>query len=291
MTTTISVCALSLGGIAGSSAIFPDVLQRATNVLREEGRSLLMDSLVTHVADRLVLMMVHDQGGASPLITALRDAVIVAAAETARKRRLFCRETRLVTCDLSFVERKSEQFVLFLADASYPAFWNATLLSQFADPFATPSLVDGGGFMFCTEDASKFQTPLDLHRLISAARGSAIVSVASDVDTPAASAGLGAVMIVRAEHPYPTTTELCSVFIRPHISPEGVLSPMSLCDGKTIVKGVVPVVALGFSVADGKLFGPMDLFDNPVFNAARDVAGKFSSFFSDGICTMCLRGA
>jgi fructose 1,6-bisphosphatase len=115
------------------------------------------------------------------------------------------------------------------------------------------------------------------------------VSVASDVDTPVASVGLGAVMIVRAEHPYPTTTELCSVFTCPHFSPEGILSPMSLCDGKTIVKGVIPVVALGFSVADGKLSGPMDLFDNPVFNVARDTAGKFSSSLSNRIYAMCLR--
>ncbi|HJK50592.1 MAG TPA: fructose 1,6-bisphosphatase, partial [Methanocorpusculum sp.] len=90
--------------------------------------------------------------------------------------------------------------------------------------------------------------------------------------------GPGVVMIARAEYPCPTTAELCGVFARPQLLPEGILCPVSLCDGKTVAKGVIPVVALGFSVADGKLSGPMDLFDNPAFNAARDTAGKLSGY-------------
>ncbi|MCZ9312949.1 MAG: fructose 1,6-bisphosphatase [Methanocorpusculum sp.] len=278
MATTISVCALPLGGIAGSAAIFPDVLQRAAKVLKEAEGSLLTDSLVTHVSDWLVLVMVHGQGGASPLVTALKDAAVAAAAETAGKRRLFCRGMKPVMCGLSFAERESEPFVLFLAGASAPKFWNPVLLSQFADPFATPSLADGNGFVFCTENAVMFQTPLDLHRLIAAAKSSAIVGVAADADTPAASAGSGVIMIARAECPCPTTAELCGVFSRPRISPEGMLCPVSLCDGRAVANGVVPVVALGFSVADGKLSGPVDLFDNPAFDAARNAAGKLSGY-------------
>ena len=90
MATTISVCALPLGGIAGSAAIFPDVLQKAAKVLKEAEGSLLTDSLVTHVADWLVLVMVHGQGGASPLITALKDAAVAAARDTGRASRLCC---------------------------------------------------------------------------------------------------------------------------------------------------------------------------------------------------------
>lgn len=278
MTTTISVCALPLGGIAGSAAIFPDVLQRAAKVLKEAEGSFLTDSLVTHVADWLVLVMVHGEGGASPLVTALKDAAVAAAAETAGKRRLFSRNEKPVMCGLSFAERESEPFVLFLAGARAPKFWNPVLLSQFADPFATPALADGNGFVFCTEDAAMFQTPQDLHRLIAASKRSAIVGVAADADTPAASAGSGVVMIARAECPYPTTAELCGVFARPRVLPEGVLCPVSLCDGRAVVRGVVPVVALGFSVADGKLSGPVDLFDNPAFDAARTAAGKLAGF-------------
>ena len=60
-------------------------------------------------------------------------------------------------------------------------------------------------------------------------------------------------MIARAEYPCPTTAELCGVFAQPQLLPEGMLCPVSLCDGKTVAKGVIPVVALGFSIADGKL--------------------------------------
>ena len=175
MATTISVCALPLGGIAGSAAIFPDVLQKAAKVLKEAEGSLLTDSLVTHVADWLVLVMVHGQGGASPLITALKDAAVAAARDTADKRRLFCRDIQPVMCGMTFAERESEPFVLFLSSAKGPTFWNKTLLSQFADPFGTPSVADGKGFVFCTEEAAMFQTPQDLHRLIAAAKSSAIV--------------------------------------------------------------------------------------------------------------------
>lgn len=278
MVTTISVCALPLGGIAGSAAIFPDVLQKAAKVLKEAEGQLLTDSLVTHVADWLVLVMVHGEGGASPVITALKDAAVATATETAEKRRLFSRDAKPVLCGLSFAERESESLVLFLAGSNAPLVWNSVLLSQFANPFATPSLVEGGGFVFCTEDTAMYQTPLDLHRLITAAKTSAIEGVAADAVTPAASAGSGVVMITRAEFPYPSTAELCGVFTRPCVSPKGVLCPVSLCDGKNVANGVVPVVALGFSVADGKLSGPIDLFDNPAFDTARVAAGKLAGY-------------
>lgn len=276
MGTTLSVCALPVGGIAGSAAIFPDILQKAANILKEAEGTLLTDSLVTHVADRLILLMVHEQGASSPMIRALKDAAIAAAKETAEKRRLYCRPAEQIVCGLSFAERDSEPFLLFLADTDSTAFWNPVLLSQFADPFTTPSLTEGRGFVFCTEDAAMYQTPQELHRLIPAAKTSAIVGIALDADTPAASAGAGTVLITRAETPYPSAAELCGIFTRPRISPDGVLCPVSLCDGRRLSPGIVPVVALGFSVACGKLSGPVDLFDNPAFDAARAAAGNLS---------------
>ncbi|MDV0444408.1 fructose 1,6-bisphosphatase [Methanorbis rubei] len=275
MATTISVCALPLGGVAGSVTVFPDVLQKASKVLKEAEGTVLTDSLVTHIADWLVLVMVHQEGGASPVIAALKDAAVKAATETSEKRRLLIRDDMPVLTGLSFTERESEAFVLFLAGAATPQFWNPVLLAQFANPFTTASLADKTGFVFCTEDASMFQTPQDLHRLITAAKTSAIIGVAADADTPAAAAA-GVVMLARAETPYPSTSELCGVFARPKVSPDGVLMPVSLCDGGNVASGIVPVVALGFSVANGKLSGPVDLFDNPAFAAARIFAGKIS---------------
>ncbi|MDU9376590.1 Fructose-1,6-bisphosphate aldolase/phosphatase [Methanocorpusculaceae archaeon Sp1] len=276
MATTISVCALPLGGVAGSVTVFPDVLQKASKVLKEAEGTVLTDSLVTHVADWLVLVMVHQEGGASPVIAALKDAAIKAATETSEKRRLLIRDEIPVLTGLSFTERESEAFVLFLAGAATPQFWNPVLLAQFADPFTTKSLVGETKFVFCTEDASMFQMPQDLHRLITAAKTSAIIGVAADADTPAAAAAAGVVMLARAESPYPSTSELCGVFAKPKVSPNGVLMPVSLCDGGNVASGIVPVVALGFSVANGKLSGPVDLFDNPAFAAARIFAGKLS---------------
>ncbi|HJJ92741.1 MAG TPA: fructose 1,6-bisphosphatase [Methanocorpusculum sp.] len=279
MKTTISICALPLGGIAGSVTIFPDVLQVAAQRLREAEGSLLTDSLVTHVSDWLVLIMVHREGGESPKISALKDMVVLAAAEIAKKRRLFTRNEKEVTCGLTITERKSESFLLFLAGTNAPKLWNQILLSQFANPFATPSLANGNGFIFCTEDSKMFQTPVDLYPLLLTAKYSRIVGVTTADSSPVASAGSGVVMISRSEFPYPTTTELCNVFTIPRSSKEGgVLFPVSLCDGKTVAREIIPIVALGFSVTDGKLSGPLDLFDNPAFDAVRTVAGRLSEY-------------
>lgn len=277
MATTISVCALPLGGIAGSARIFPDVLQRAAKVLKEAEGGILTDSLVTHVADWLVFVMVHDQGSSSSEVLALKESAIAAAAKTAEKRRLFRRDAQQVLCGLSFTERESEPLVLFLSPVDRAGFWNPILLSEFADPFQTPSLAEGTGMMFCTEDAAVFQMPQDTYQLMRAAKHAAIIGVAADAETPVATAA-GVVMISRAEAPYPRIAELCGTFVRPRVLPDGVVCPVSLCDAAEVAAGVIPVVALGFSVADGRLTGPVDLFDNPAFAAARVRAGELAGY-------------
>lgn len=278
MATTISVCALPLGGIAGSVRIFPDVLQRAAKVLKEAEGGILTDSLVTHVADWLVFVMVHDQGSSSSEVLALKESAIAAAAKTAEKRWLFRRDAQPVQCGLSFTERESEPLVLFLSPVAGAGFWNPVLLSEFADPFRTPSLAEGTGMMFCTEDPAAFQMPQDTYRLMRAAKHAAIIGVAADAETPVAAAAAGVVMICRAEVPFPKTAELCGTFIRPRILPDGVVCPVSLCDAAAVAAGVIPIVALGFSVADGRLTGPVDLFDNPAFAAARVRAGELAGY-------------
>lgn len=269
MVTTISVYALALGGIPGSARIFPDVLQKAAKVLKEAEGSLLTDSLVTHVADRLVLVMVHEQGGASPLIQALKDAAVAEASAVAQGRRLFRRDVPPVQLGLSFEERESEPLVLFLASSDAERFWSSALLRAFADPFSTRSLPDGSGFVFCLEDASAYSVPLDLYTLIPATERGRVLGVALDVERPAASAGPGVVMIARAEAPFPTVAELCDA-----VASSGKVCPVSLCDAAAVRPGIVPVVALGFSVADGKLSGPVDLYDNPAYAAVRFAAGN-----------------
>ena len=269
MATTVSVYALPLGGIPGPARIFPDVLQKAARVLKEAEGSLLTDSLVTHVADWLVLVMVHQQGGSSPVIHALKDAAVAEASAVADARRLFRRDVQPVQIGLSFGERECEPLVLFLASSDAEKFWNPALMRAFADPFSTQSLPSGSGFVFCLEDACAFSVPMDLYKLIAAAEDARILGVALDVERPAAAAAPGVVMIARTEAPFPTLAEMCDA-----VACSGPVCPVSLCDAAAVRPGVIPVVALGFSVADGKLSGPVDLYDNPAYAAVRFAAGN-----------------
>lgn len=273
MDITISLCSLPLGGIAGPTNIFPDVLQKVRNSLKNAEGTLLTDSFVTHAGDRLMFMMVHTKGSGSEEIANLKDQVISEAVFLSEKRRLYKREEEQVLLGISFSERESEQFVLFLSTASSKSFWNPMILSAFANPFVTESVLEGNGFIFGTEGCDLFQTPKDLHRLCTAAQKSKISYVSLDEKTPAASASSGVCMISRAEGKFPSVSELCDSIASIKHSEGFFISPVSLCDASFVRKTTASVVALGFSVADGKLTGPVDLFDHPSFEYARIRSG------------------
>lgn len=71
-----------------------------------------------------------------------------------------------------------------------------------------------------------------------------------------------AVMLCRAEGEFESTAELCEYFA------DSKLCPVSLCEGGVVRTKVFPVVGLGFSMHGGKLCGPVDLFDSPLFASA-----------------------
>lgn len=76
------------------------------------------------------------------------------------------------------------------------------------------------------------------------------------------------VMLCRTEGEFCSTAELLEMFAASGVNARGVC-PVSLCEGGVVRTKVVPVVALGFSLGNGRLTGPVDLFDSPLFAAAR----------------------
>ena len=207
---TVTVYSKPLGGIAGCTRVFPDVLQAVDKVFRKAKGDILHDFVVTHIGDRVVSLIVSD-GDVEEVI---KEAYAV-GEEIAEKRKLFKNPAAETSVSLTFEERESEAFVLFLAGSSNNEFWNG--------------LIPKG-------------------------------------ENQAASAA--SLMLCRTEGEFCTTAELLETFADEKTNLRGI-APVSLCDSSIVRIKVIPVVALGFSLGNGMLTGPLDLFDTPLFDAPR----------------------
>ncbi len=94
------------------------------------------------------------------------------------------------------------------------------------------------------------------------------------------------VALVRAQSGLPALGEVLEPFAFPHLvsgwmrgSHNGPIMPVGLKDAKmTRFDGPPRVVALGFQLAEGKLVGPVDLFDDPAFDGARRQAVEIADY-------------
>ena len=211
---TVTVYAKPLGGIAGCTRVYPDILQAVDKVFRKVKGSVLHDFVVTHIGDRVVSLIISDADRTAEA-AAVVDSAYAVGEEIAEKRKLFKNPAAETSVSLTFEERESEAFVLFLAGSSNNEFWNG--------------LIPKGE------------------------------------NQAAASASL---MICRTEGEFCTTAELLETFADEETNLRGI-APVSLCDSSIVRTKVTPVVALGFSLGNGMLTGPLDLFDTPLFDAPR----------------------
>ena len=153
---TISVIKADVGGLAGHSAIHPDIPVIAEECMHEAiDNGLLTDAHVAWVGDDLQLIMSHYHGVQNTDIHRLAwDTFHKAAARSAELK--LCGvgqdflsdkfETTLKGlgpsfAEMSFKERKNETFVVLMADKTSPGAWNFPLYKMFADPFNTIGLV------------------------------------------------------------------------------------------------------------------------------------------------------
>ncbi len=220
--------------------------------------------------------------------------------------------------EMEFEERKAEPIVCFLMDKTDPGAFNMPIFRMFADPFNTaglsidPTMING--FMFEVYDIYNekkviLETPNELHELlaligtkskyvikkiypkpggkVSENEPVAVVSteklfkIAGDYvgkDDPAA--------IVRAQSGLPALGEVLEPFSFPHLvagwmrgSHNGPIMPVAEEDAMpSRFDGPPRVVALGFQLAEGKLVGPVDLFKDKSFDAARKQANEVANY-------------
>lgn len=324
---TISVIKADVGGLAGHSAIHPDIPMIAEECMKEAIKSgLLADGHVAWVGDDLQLIMSHYHGVNNTDIHKFAWDTFHKAAKRSAELKLcgvgqdFLKDKFEKTlkglgpsfAEMSFKERKNEAFVVLMADKTSPGAWNYPLYKMFADPFNTIGLVIkpdlAQGFKFEVHNIREgkkitLETPIDIYNLlalIGAAGTYALKAVYTKGDEIAAVSSTellnlepgqhvgkeDPVCIIRAQTQFPAVGELMEPFAMPHLV-EGwergahfaPLMPVAQRHAHpSRYDGPPRAVALGFQLANGKLIGPRDLFDDPGFDHAREECSQVANY-------------
>ncbi len=220
--------------------------------------------------------------------------------------------------EMEITPRKSEPFLVYMMDKTEPGAFNLPIYKMFADPFNTPGLVIDPsmheGFRFeiwniMEGTRIELSTPDELYDILSMIGSKSkyvikrvytketheklpdenVAVITTDKlsfiageyvgkDDPAA--------IVRIQSGLPASGESLEAFTHPFLvsgwmrgSFNGPLMPVGLKDSKmTRFDGPPRVACLGFVLKDGKLAGPVDMFDDPAFDGARKTATEVADY-------------
>ncbi len=217
------------------------------------------------------------------------------------------------SAELELVERPSEPIVVFMGDKTSSGSFNLPLYKMFADPFNTAGLVIAeslhAGFAFEVHDLKQhrkimFTAPEELYDLLAfigspsryavkrvIARSTGEVAAVSSTDKLSLIAGRyvgkdDPTAIVRCQNQFPAVGEVIEPFTTPYLvegfmrgSHIGPWMPTAQRDAHPArFDGPPRIVALGFQLANGKLIGPRDLFDDPSYDNARQKANDIADF-------------
>jgi len=215
--------------------------------------------------------------------------------------------------EMEFKERPSEPVIIFMADKTSAGAWNLPLYKMFADPFNTIGLVIAPnmqcGYSFEIHDLKEnkkivLNAPEEIYSmlvLIGAPsryvvkavhhRETGDIGASSSTQRLALIAGRyvgkdDPVCIVRSQGNFPAVGEVLEPFSLPFLvegwmrgSHHGPLMPVAIEQSNpSRFDGPPRVIAAGFQLADGKLVGPRDMFDDVSFDEARrlaNVAGEY----------------
>lgn len=325
---TLSVIKADVGGFVGHSSMHPAMLERAREKLGEaKEKGLLVDFFVTRVGDDIELIMTHQKGEDSADVHQLAWDTFLSCTEVAKGLKLYGAGQDLLQdafsgnvkglgpglAEMEIKERKSEPFIVFMADKTSAGAWNLPLYKMFADPFNTSGLVIApplhGGFRFEIHDVIKskrifLNAPEEMYDMlvflgapsryaVKAVYHKETGEIAAVSSTQKLSLLAGRyvgkddpVCVVRCQGSFPAVGEVLEPFAFPQLvegwmrgSHNGPLMPTSFkqCNPSRF-DGPPRVVAAGFQLADGKLIGPLDMFDDPSFDDAREKASYVGEY-------------
>lgn len=321
MRTTVTAIKADIGSIGGHLAPSKALIDEVKRVIAEEGRELTIDHFIGHTGDDIAILLTHDRGTGDEAVHRLAWDAFQAGTRVAERQGLYGAGQDLLkdafsgnvrglgpaVAEMSFVERKSEPFLLFAADKTEPGAYNLPLYLAFADPMYNSGLIlsptVGQGFTFTVMDVEHttgdrlidLRTPEETHDLAALLRDngrfvvSAIHSRANGEQTVSACttrlrniAGRyvgkdDPIMLVRTQKAFPATGEVLAPFEIGHFvagfmrgSHVGPLMPVRAGTGVSFFDGPPIVSCLAFSLREGKLSEPVDVFDHPYWDHIRD---------------------
>ncbi len=217
------------------------------------------------------------------------------------------------SAELEFEERPSEPVIVFMADKTSSGAFNLPFYKMFADPFNTVGLVIAEplhqGFAFEVHDIKEnrkivLNAPDEIYDLLVfigspnryplkrvVSRLSGEVGGVSSTDKLSLIAGRyvgkdDPAAIVRCQGDFPAVGEVLEPFTTAWTvegfmrgSHHGPLMPVALADAQpSRFDGPPRICAIGFQIADGKLGGPRDMFDDPSFDNARAEANQVADY-------------
>ena len=213
--------------------------------------------------------------------------------------------------EMEIEERKAEPFLMFTADKTEPGAYNLPLYLAFCDPMNTPGLILSPrlkqGFKFVIMDVAytkadkiiELNSPEEIYDISallrdngrfvvesiwSRASGEQVVSASTTRLHNIAGKYVGKddpVMLVRAQHDFPATGEILAPYSISHYvsgfmrgSHIGPLMPVKKNSSISFFDGPPVVNCLAFSVKNGKLTEPADVFDHPYWDYVRNKASE-----------------
>jgi fructose 1,6-bisphosphate aldolase/phosphatase len=219
--------------------------------------------------------------------------------------------------EMEFTERRSEPIVAFMMDKTEPGAFNLPIFRIFADPFNTAGLVIDpsmhSGFVFEIWDILEhrrvmMKAPEEMYSILALIgcksrfvikrvypkpgklpTDEPVAVVSTEKLYQVAGEYVGKddpVALVRAQSGLPAVGEILEAFAFPHLvsgwmrgSHNGPIMPVPFRYSKcTRFDGPPRCIAAGFQICNGKLIGPVDLFDDPAFDYTRMRAMEIAEY-------------
>jgi len=215
-------------------------------------------------------------------------------------------------CEMEFEERPAEVIIAFMADKTEASAFNLPLYEMFANPFNTAGLVLDpklhDGFKFEVHDVKGsrkiiLDTPeesydllaliglTDIYAVKRVYRKSGEISAVASTEKVNMIAGRyvgkdDPAMLVRAQSGYPATGEIVNPFARPFFiagwmrgSHRGPIMPVAEKDANpSRFDGPPRIICLSFSMKNGVLSTPVDVFSDVSFDNARRQANEMADY-------------
>ncbi len=318
---TLSIIKADIGSIGGHIKPSEKLLEAVKNYIEKKGRRLIIDSYICYTGDDISILTTHKRGVGDSQIHKLCFDAFLAGTKVAKSQGLYgAGQDLLVTAfsgnvkgmgpqvaEMEIEERRSEPFLMFMADKTEPGAFNLPLYLAFADPMHCAGLILSPkikkGFKFVIMDVNytkadriiELVTPEEIYEIAALLRDTgrfvvqSIWSRASGEQAVAASttrlhniAGKyvgkdDPVMLVRTQHDFPATGEILSPYTIGHFvsgfmrgSHNGPLMPVKKNSSISYFDGPPIISCLAFSMKEGKLTEPADCFDQPYWDYVRN---------------------